>query len=137
MKKLIIYTVLTFCLGSMLFFGFKAYGKAKAYEETAASISKNLNVQKLTELQLKEFAERFSFGMYENEVKKEFERLERKKVEYAKESQKYFFYYLLTFFVLIGSYPFTSLRAFTFFVSLGTAATLLFGLITPVLMVTI
>jgi hypothetical protein len=137
MKKPIIYTLMILCLGSMLFFGFKAYGKAKAYEESAASLSRNLNIEKLAELQLKELAETFSFGMYENEVKREFNRLEREKRAYAKESQKYFLYYLLTFFVLLGSYFFVSLRAFTFFVSLGTAATLLFGLTTPLLMVTI
>ena len=60
----------------MVFFGSKAYTKAKSYEQATALLVTHMSAKKLAEFQLKEFAETFSLGFYENN-KKMYRRLNR------------------------------------------------------------
>ena len=53
------------------------------------------------------------------------------------ESQKYAVYALRPLLGILASYFFISLRAFTFFGAVGALITLIFGLIAPIMMVTI
>ena len=137
MMKKIIYTLLVLCLATMLFFGSKAYSHAKAYEDTTATLVKQMSAKKLAEFQLQELAELFSLGFYKNGKKKELQRLKKEANLHKIESKKYALYALLPLLIILGSYFLLSLRAFTIFGALGALITLIFGLITPIMMVTI
>ena len=137
MKKYIIYTLLTLFLTSMIFFGVKAYDEAKAYENVTFDLVDQMSAKKLAEFQLQELAETFSLGFYKNEKKKNLEKLRMLGEEHKKKSQEYTIYFILLLLGILCSYFLLSLRAFTFFGSLASLITLVFGLITPIMMVTI
>jgi len=137
MKKYIIYTLLTLFLTSMIFFGVKAYDEAKAYEKVTFDLVDQMSPQKLAEFQLKELAETFSLGLYKNEKKKNLEKIRMLGEEHKKRGQAYTLYFILLLLGILGSYFLLTLRAFTFFGSLASLVTLVFGLITPIMMVTI
>ena len=128
---------LTLLLAVMVFFGAKAYTQAKAYEQTTVSLVSHMSAEKLAEFQLKELAETFSLGLYKNELKQNLEKLRVEQEIHKKKSQEYALYFILLLLGILGSYFLISLRAFTFFGSLGALVTLVFGLITPIMMVTI
>ena len=136
-RKTILYTLLTVMLLTMGYFGYKAYGHAKAFEMTTASLVEEMSAKRLAEFQLKELAENFSFGLYENKKRKDIEALKQRGAEEKRLSREETLYYMLILAGILASYLLLSLRAFTFFGALGAAISLLFGLITPIMMVTI
>ncbi|MCD6212694.1 MAG: paraquat-inducible protein A [Sulfurovum sp.] len=136
-QKKILYSLLTLMLATMVFLGYNAYTQAKAYEKTTSALVSQMSAKKLAEFQLKELAETFSLGFYENDKKKNLEQLRILGEEHKKKSQKYTLYFILLLLGILGSYFLLSLRAFTFFGSLASLVTLVFGLITPIMMVTI
>ena len=137
MQKKILYGLLTFILVTMVFFGNNAYTQAKAYEKVTSVMVSEMSAKKLAEFQLKELAETFSLGLYQNDKKKNLEKLRLLGEEYKKRSQEYALYFMLLLLGILGSYFLLSLRAFTFFGSLASMVTLVFGLINPIMMVTI
>ena len=137
MKMKILYSLLTLILITMVFFGHNAYMQAKAYEKTASSLVSQMSVEELAKFQLKELAETFSLGFYKNDKKKNLEKIRDLGEEHKKRSQEYALYFILLLLGILGSYFLLSLRAFTFFGSLASLITLVFGLITPIMMVTI
>ena len=137
MKKYILYILLTLFLISMIFFGVKAYTEAKAYEDRTFDLVSQMSAEKLAEFQLKELAETFSLGFYENDKKKNLSKLRAEQEIHKKKSQEYALYFMLLLLGILGSYFLLSLRVFTFFGSLASMVTLVFGLITPIMMVTI
>ena len=136
-QKKILYSLLTLMLATMVFLGYNAYTQAKAYEKTTSALVSQMSAKKLAEFQLKELAETFSLGFYENDKKKNLEQLRILGEEHKKKSQKYTLYFIFLLLGILGSYFLLSLRAFTFFGSLASLVTLIFGLITPIMMVTI
>ena len=132
-----IYVILTALLATMLFFGMQAYKEAKAYEATTLSLINEMSAEKLAKFQLKELAETVSLGFYTNKKKALLEELKKTQKMHKKESQKYAVYALLPLLGILASYFFISLRAFTFFGAVGALITLTFGLIAPIMMVTI
>jgi len=136
-QKKILYSLLTIMLATMVFLGYSAYAQAKAYEKTTSALVGQMSAGKLAEFQLKELAETFSLGFYENDKKKNLEQLRILGDEHKKKSQEYTLYFMLLLLGILGSYFLLSLRAFTFFGSLASLVTLVFGLITPIMMVTI
>ena len=136
-QKKILYSLLTLMLATMVFLGYNAYTQAKAYEKTTSALVSQMSAKKLAEFQLKELAETFSLGFYENDKKKNLEQLRILGEEHKKKSQKYTLYFIFLLLGILGSYFLLSLRAFTFFGSLASLVTLVFGLITPIMMVTI
>ena len=137
MKRYIVYTLLTLFLTSMVFFGVKAYTEAKAYENTTFDLVSQMSAEKLAEFQLKELAETFSLGFYVNDQKKDLEKSRMAQEIHKKKSQENALYFILLLLGILGSYFLISLRAFTFFGSLSALVTLVFGLITPIMMVII
>ena len=137
MKHKITIVLVGFCLGLMLFFGQKAYANAKAYERSTQTLVTQMSAKKLATFQLNELAEAFSFGLYKNKSKQKLKRLKEKVQSYKLKSQKYVLYALLPLLGILGSYFLLSLRVFTFVGALGGLITLLFGLMSPLMMVTI
>ena len=121
----------------MIFFGNRAYSHAKSYEKITASLVEQMSAKKLAEFQLKEIAETFSLGFYTNDKKKNIETLKKAGKKHKKRSQEETIYFILLLLGILGSYFLLSLRAFTFFGAIAALVTLIFGLITPIMMVTI
>ncbi len=135
--KYAFYVFIPVLLATMVFFGFKAYGEAKAYEMTTRTLIDEMSAEKLAKFQLKELAETVSLGFYKNKNKTLLEKLRKEQRQYKDESQKYALYALMPLLGILVSYFFISLRAFTFFGAVSALLTLCFGLITPIMMVTI
>ena len=131
------YILIVILLGVMLFFGQKAYSHAKVYENTTASLVTQMSAKKLAEFQLKELVETFSLGLYKNAKKKKLESLKKEAKEHKIQSKTYVLYALLPLLGILGSYFLLSLRTFTFFGALTALITLIFGLLSPIMMVTI
>ena len=137
MKNKILYALLTLMLITMVFLGNRAYTHAKSYEEVTASLVEEMSAEKLAKFQLKELAENFSFGLYKNDKKKNLEDLKNAGEMHKKQSQQYTLYFILLLLGILGAYFLLSLRAFTFFGAIAAFTTLIFGLVTPIMMVTI
>ena len=137
MKRIVTYTLLSLLMGVMLFFSLRAYGEAKAYEDATVKIVKDMNPKSLAKMQLKEWAQALSFGLYTNEQRQKLERLQKEKQVHKRVSQHYMYWAMGCLLFLGAGYFFVSLRTFTFFGALAAWIMLFFGLITPILMVTI
>jgi len=135
--KWVVYVLLTSALSVMLFFALKAYDEAKGYEETTQMLIAEMSPQKLAKFQLRELAETVSFGFYKNRTKEKLERLKKQQLHDKAQSQKYALYTVLPLLLILVSYFFVSLRVFTFVGALSALGMLIFGLITPIMMVTI
>ncbi len=131
------YAVLTVLLAAMLFFGAKSYGEAKAYETATKQLIEQMSAKKLAKFQLRELAETFSLGFYKNKKRKMLEVLRKEQERHKEQSRKYALFALLPLLGILLGYFAVSLRAFTFFGAAGALISLIFGLITPVMMVTI
>jgi len=137
LQKQILYGLLTLILATMVFLGYNAYTQAKAYEKTTSTMVSQMSAKNLAEFQLKELAETFSFGFYKNDKKKNLEKLRVLGEEHKKKSQEFTLYFMFLLLGILGSYFLLSLRGFTFLGSLTSIVTLVFGLISPIMMVTI
>lgn len=129
--------LLTLLLVAMVFTATKAHKEAKAYERATATLVNSMTAKKLATSKLKSFAQTLSLGLYKNEQKRALEQLREVQKEHKERSEVYTIYFMLLLLTVLGSYFLVSLRAFTLFGSLAASVTLLFGLITPLLMVTI
>ena len=121
----------------MTFLGHSAYVEAKAYEKATSSMVSEMSVENLAEFQLKEFAETLSLGFYKNSKKENLKKANNIRKKHKKRSLKYTIYFMFPLLAILGSYFLLSIRAFTFFASLSSMLTLFFGLIIPIMMVTI
>ena len=137
MKNKILYGILGIMLLSMVFFGNRAYREAKSYETITSTLVAQMSAKKLATFQLKELAETFSFGYYKNDKKRTIEALKAKAQTHKAESQRNMYWFMLLLLGILGSFFLLSLRAFTFFGALAASVTLFYGLITPIMMVTI
>ena len=135
--KYLLYGMIVLLLSGMLLLGIKAYSEAKAYEETTHTLIEEMSAEKLAAFQLKELAETVSLGFYKNKTRERLEGLKKIQQVHKEKSQQYALYALLPLLGVLSSYFFVSLRAFTFFGAAGALITLAFGLITPIMMVTI
>lgn len=124
-------------LSGMFFWGTKAYREAKAYETVSASLIEEMSAEKLAKFHVKEWAETVSLGFYRNKAKEVLESIKKSRKRHKAQSRKYASYALLLLLGILASYLFVSLRAFTFFGAIAALITLLFGLVTPIMMVTI
>jgi len=135
--KYLVYTITALLLSGVLFFSTKAYSEAKAYEATTRSLIAEMSAEKLAKFQLKELAATVSLGFYKNKTKEMLEMQKKSQQMHKERSRQYALYALLPLVGVLAVYFFVSLRAFTFFGAVAALITLLFGLITPIMMVTI
>ena len=137
MRNNILYFILSMMLVSMIYFGNDAYNNAKIYENKTASIVEHMSAKKLAEFQLKELAASFSLGFYKNDKKEKLEKLKSEAQVHKELSMRSTMYFMLLLLGVLGSYFLLTLRAFTFFGAITASITLIFGLIAPIMMVTI
>lgn len=137
MKKKILYAILTAILGLMVFSGIKAYTQAILYEEMTMELVSYQDAGQQASLQLEKFTKLLLGDLYEDEQKMNLDKIRAKQEVAMHKAQEYTLYFMCLLAAVLGVSFFVSLRIFTLFGSLSAMVTLLFGLITPVLMVTI
>ena len=137
LKKTIPYTLLTLCLVGMLYFGVKAYRYALSYEAHTTELVTHQGAQEQAKRKLSTLAKSILGDLYTDKSKALYEGLRTQQTYAMQEAKRYTYYFMGLLALLLSAYFFISLRAFTIFGALGALMTLVFGLITPILMVTI
>jgi len=136
-KNGIIYVVLgTFLLG-MVFFGTKAYTYAKGYEKATTELVTLQGAEEQAKRQLEKFAKSILGNFFEDKRPVAFKNIQIKQQQQMQDAQQYTRYFMYLLGGVLLSFFYISLREFTFVGSLTAMITLIFGLITPILMVTI
>jgi hypothetical protein len=121
----------------MFYLGVKAYGQALLYEEHTTELVSHQGVEAQAHMQLEKLAKSILGGLYDDEMKINLDKIKQKQESSKLKAQEYTQYFMLVLLLVILFYFLISLRAFTLFGSLSAMITLLFGLIAPILMVTI
>ncbi|MGB5506638.1 MAG: paraquat-inducible protein A, partial [Sulfurovum sp.] len=88
-------------------------------------------------LKLEQFAKSLFGDLYDDELKMKLDKVREKQEAAMIKAQEYTFYFMCLLSVVLLSFFVVSLRTFTLFGSLSAMVALVFGLITPILMVTI
>ena len=136
-KQFILYIALSVILGAMVFFGAKAYKQAILYEEATTELVSYQDAGQQASLRLEQLAKSLFGDLYDDELKMKLDKVREKQEAAMVKAQEYTFYFMCLLAVVLLSFFLVSLRTFTLFGSLSAMMTLLFGLITPILMVTI
>jgi len=136
-RKTILYVLISIVLGGVFFSGLRAYGEAKAYERTTSTLAAEMRPGTLAEFQAKEWAQILSLGLYKNKKRQELKALKETLSVHKTKSLQMMKYSMVLMGLVLLCYFLLSPRAFTFFSAAGAGIMLLFGLYTPILMVTI
>ena len=136
-KDLIVYTLLVVVFGVMLFYGEKAYRQAILYEELTVELVSHQGAEEQAKSQLGKLAKSILGGFYVDERALTLDAIREKQEAAMTQAKEYTLYFMVFLLILLFGYFVTSLRTFTFFGSLAALLTLVLGLITPILMVTI
>ena len=129
--------VLTSMLSLMIFFGIKAYNHALSFERYTTELVSFQGVEDLTKRKLHRLAKSILGDFYDDEHLAHFDKIKALKKYATQEAHRYTYYFMATLLLLLLMYFFTSLRLFTAFGALAAMITLFFGLVAPILMVTI
>ncbi len=124
-------------LGAMAFFGSKAYNQAILYEEATTELVSYKVPGQQASLKLEQFAKSLFGDLYNDELKMKLDKVREKQEAAMLKAQEYTIYFMGILAVVLLSFFFVSLRTFTLFGSLSAMMTLILGLVTPILMVTI
>ena len=129
--------MLSVMLGVMVFLGVKAYSYAIAYEEATTEMVMLQGATEQAKLQLEKFATSILGELVSNERQVNFMHIKQNQVEAMQNAQQYTRYFMYLLGIVLLSFFYLSLQAFTFWGSLAAMLTLVLGLFTPILMVTI
>jgi len=135
--KIILYSALSVILGCMVFFGVKAYDQAILYEKATTELVSYQDAGQQASLQLEKFAKSLLGDFYEDEQKINLDKIREKQTKAMLQAQENTIYFMVLLGVILILSLLGSLRTFTLFGSLSATVTLILGLITPILMVTI
>lgn len=121
----------------MLFLGYKAYKEAIHFEKATTKIVSYQNPKDQAKLQLSKMAKSLFGNLYEDEKSVALDTLKQKQQDAMLKSQVYTLFFVFIIMIILISFFFIDVRDFTLFGSISAMVTLIFGLITPILMVTI
>jgi len=126
-----------FLLSTMIYFGFITYQHSKKYESMTSQIAKACDAKNLASERIDEFTAIISLGLVKNESKGILKKLHETQIE-AKKLAELNLYYSMGTLVLIVLFTFTcTTRGGAMVLSFATFVSLFYGLINPILMVTI
>jgi len=119
------------------YFGIQSYKYAKQYEQTTASIAKECGVNGLAQGKLDSIKSTISFGLIEDKTKVRLDELKQEQSLNGLSSKNYLYYFIVTLVLfLLLSFIFT-ITVNTLIFAIGSLLSLIYGLINPILMVTI
>jgi len=137
MKKNIIYVVLAIILVAMAYVGALAYEEAIDYEKHTTELVSYQNAGQQAELKFESIAKSLLGNFFDDKIKINIDKVKAKQTLSMQNAKRYTRYFIYMLIVVLLSFFLISLRAFTFFGAFVAIETLIFGLITPILMVTI
>ena len=123
--------------GLLIHFGIKSYKHAKQYEQTTIKIAKQCDADGLAQGKLDRLTSVISFGFIKVETKEKLNRLKEKQNRNRVLAQKNLYYFISALIFLIIISITCSQRASTMALAISSLISLIFGLINPILMVTI
>jgi len=130
-------TISLLLLSALIYFGFITYQHSKIYEFNTSQIAKACDANGLASERIDELTSIISLGLVENKSKTTLERLEKEQKE-SKKMVRLNLYYFMGLLALTLLFTFVcSLRGGTMLLSFATFISLVYGLINPILMVTI
>jgi len=124
-------------VGAMLFFGQEAYQKAKAYETATALLVAQMDAKSLAAFQAKEWAEKLTLGIYKNHQKEKMKSIRQQQRNARTEAKVKTLYVMGALMLLLLGYFWMPVTTFTLWGAVAAGVLLLFGLISPMMMVTI
>jgi hypothetical protein len=137
MKKKSMMLLLFLLVIIMGYFGVQAYSQATQYEEHTQTLVMDKEISAQAEYQAKKWAEKFSLGYYENDKRLLREAAMIAQREHQREATRYTLYVMGILLVILSGAFLIGLRLFTFFGSLAALVVLTFGLVTPLMTVTL
>lgn len=137
LKNTIVNALLVILLGMMFFYGQKAHKEAVLYESLTMELVSHQGAEAQAKGQLGKLAKSILGGFYKDERAVLLDTIREKQNVARMQAKESTIYFMILLLVLLLSFFVTTLRTFTFFGSLSALMTLLFGLITPIFMVTI
>jgi hypothetical protein len=114
-----------------------SYKHAKLYEQNTESIAKQCDVNGLAQGKLDKFTSVISFGFIKNETKERLEKLKKEQNGNNKNSRQSLYYFMTILVFLIITSLFCTPQLGTMSLAITSLISLIFGLINPILMVTI
>ena len=118
-------------------FGFKTYQNAKLYEATTITIAQQSNASTLAQGKIDRLTSAISFGLIKNKTQEQRTMLNKKQKEYKEISEKQFYYFIYTLVVITVFSILCTLAHQTLLLALSSFISLIYGLVNPILMVTI
>jgi len=137
LKKYLAYIVLSILLLGMVFYAQKAYEHAIAYEDATTELVALQGVGEQASRQLENFAKSILGELFDDAREVNFTNIKENQALAMTEAQKYTRYFMYLLLACMLSFFYISPRSYLFFGSLAASITLVMGLITPILMVTI
>ena len=122
---------------ALSYLGKEGYLAAKAYEKSSYALSEMMGAENIAEYKLKELATILTLGIVKNDTGEKLKALYRQTRFDKRRSQRYILYYTAVAVALMTLFFFSGTRAYTFFISMGALISLVNGVITPVMMLTI
>jgi len=124
-------------LSTMVYFGLITYQHSKSYEANTKKIAKACDANGLASERIDELTAIISLGLVKNESKIVLQELKEKQTASKKMAERYLYYFMGTLLITL-LFTFTcSLRAGAMILSFSTFISLFYGLLNPILMVTI
>ena len=118
-------------------FGFKTYQNAKLYEATTITIAEQSNASTLAQGKIDRLTSAISFGLIKNKTQEQRSMLNKKQKEYKEISEKQFYYFIYTLVAITVFSILCTLAHQTLILALSSFISLIYGLVNPILMVTI
>lgn len=137
LKKYLAYIVLSILLLGMVFYAQKAYEHAIAYEDATTELVALQGVGEQASRQLENFAKSILGELFDDAREVNFTNIKENQALAMTEAQKYTRYFMYLLLACMLSFFYISPRSYLFFGSLAASISLVMGLITPILMVTI
>jgi len=137
MKNMILYPLITILLALMLFLGSKAYHYALLYEDATTDIVSFQGLGEQAKLQLEKWTKKLLGEKYDEKRRKNLDKLREKQKNMQSHAKAYTLAFMCILFLLLLSYFILDLKSFTLLGDILAMITLFFGLISPILMVTI
>jgi len=135
--KILKFILLLLLLVTMSYFGYETYQEAKKYEVYTTEIASIGDANGLASERIDEFTEIISLGLLKNETKETLTKLKEQQTSAKQKAHEYLYLYILALTLLIVFSITCTLRMTALSLSVATLVSLIYGLISPILMITI
>ncbi len=137
MRKIIEIVLLSLLLAGIVGFSLQAYTQARAYEQATQRLVAESDLKAQASYRLHELAHELSLGLIKNKKASKRASLRKERERYNRLARTYTRNAMVLLLLLLGSYFVVSLQHFSLFASLSALVVLAFGLMAPIMMVTI